>query len=660
MHDNENTLRDWARKLESGAADEPTLQLARELQEQRPVAPAPPVEFRNNLRRQLLNSYDEKPGFDWSAIWRFAASGALLLLLGFAVFTMWSSLSQSTAVTTAADPNPIQIERPTAVPAATLPVLNRAVVEGTGDVGLTLRDAPGGNVLATLPDGTAVTLLGDVQDVDGTQWQAVDTPSGSGWAAAAFLAPTLPDEVTADEDPGLDWQLGDDIELEGIERTAVYQDGDYYLPGDTLDVTLSWRALDAPTADYTIFLHVLDEDGNLVAQRDAEPANGSRPTSGWAAGEQIADIHSLALPEGLPAGDYTLVIGMYDTATGEQLASSEGTSLRVGSVTILDAEPPAVAAAIDAEDDAWIESIHLAPRTSAEAPLLYDLSVGYTLRSAADAQMTLHLAEPDWEAVTEGRAPIDRVGEAVPIDANGRSTAFSITVNPAELEAILTTTAPVPVIIIDRGDRSSQAITVTNLPAALFALDDPVLPPQAASVLELAEPVINGRVNVLPLASVAGSDASTLNVPLFTELQNVASADVLVRVTDAASGELLGSEVLSVAAGRSYQIVPVILDSVVSPEDVNVTATFLLPDPTATPTTTAVPPTQTPPPAPSQPDPTATPQPADPPDDGSIPTRTPKPPADPPQSEPEATAVPPTPAVQATRTVKPPPTPASG
>lgn len=644
-NDSEDT-RAWARKLEAGLTDEPTLQLARRLQENRPPAAVPPVAFQNGLRRSLLNRYGADPGFPWPAAWRFAASAALLLLLGFAILMMWNSLARPTAVGSTTDPQPVPVERATnasstAGSAATQPAFSRAVITGRGR-GLPLLATPGGDIVATLPEGTAVTLLGEVQEQDGMRWQAVETANGSGWVDAAFLSPLLPDELTGDDESGLEWQLGGEIELQGFERTAVHPDGDYYLPGDTLRVQLDWRALALPAGDYVVFLHVLDAAGNLVAQSDAPPAGGTHPTSGWTAGEQVTDAQSLALPDDLAPGDYTLVVGMVDAASGRRLASADGTSLQLGTLTVL-GDATAVATAGDI-DEAWIEAVTVAPRPSADAPLAVEVTVGYALRSQPEAQLKLHLAHPDWMAVTEGRAPIDGVSEFVPIRSGGPAVSFAFTVDPAELASIVGTAAPVPVILIDRGGGDQQAVTVTHLPAALFALDDVLLPPVAGSVAELAEPVIEGRAEALPLTQVANRDTAVVNVPLFYELRNVARAEVEIRVTDPVNGELLAIRALTVPAGRGYQIVALPLNRPARAADLSAVARFMLPPPTPTPTAVFVQPTATP--AQDGTVPERTPTPLPPPD----PSPTPAPP-DPPQ---QPTSLPPT-AVPPTRTPLPPP-----
>jgi hypothetical protein len=94
----------------------------------------------------------------------------------------------------------------------------------------------------------------------------------------------------------------------------VYRIGSRTLqPGGTLDLTLVWRAANGPTADHwKVFTHLLDGDSHVVAQRDAEPADNLRPTTGWKRGEQIEDNYGIAIPDNLPAGTYTLEIGMYD------------------------------------------------------------------------------------------------------------------------------------------------------------------------------------------------------------------------------------------------------------------------------------------------------------------------------------------------------------
>jgi hypothetical protein len=83
-------------------------------------------------------------------------------------------------------------------------------------------------------------------------------------------------------------------------------------PGDVIQARLVWSA-ESPTArPYKVFLHLLDDAGSPVAQRDDEPSGGSRPTTTWQPGEVIVDNHGIILPPEMPPGEYALRLGLYD------------------------------------------------------------------------------------------------------------------------------------------------------------------------------------------------------------------------------------------------------------------------------------------------------------------------------------------------------------
>ena len=84
-------------------------------------------------------------------------------------------------------------------------------------------------------------------------------------------------------------------------------------------VDLYWRAATPPAVDYTIFVHLYDAAGRLVASHDGPPFYGYLPSSGWPAGEVVPDRHDFDLPPDLAPGAYRLAVGMYDPANGERL-----------------------------------------------------------------------------------------------------------------------------------------------------------------------------------------------------------------------------------------------------------------------------------------------------------------------------------------------------
>ncbi|MEA3340198.1 MAG: hypothetical protein U9R15_09545 [Chloroflexota bacterium] len=93
-------------------------------------------------------------------------------------------------------------------------------------------------------------------------------------------------------------------------------------PGTFLTVTLVWRAEAETHTSYNVFLHLTGPDGALAAQSDGVPANWSRPTTGWLPGEFVVDTHTLTLPDDLPAGEYTILAGLYAPG-GERIAASD-------------------------------------------------------------------------------------------------------------------------------------------------------------------------------------------------------------------------------------------------------------------------------------------------------------------------------------------------
>ena len=96
-------------------------------------------------------------------------------------------------------------------------------------------------------------------------------------------------------------------------------------------LTLFWQA-NAPLSErYTVFAHVLDEEGQLVAQQDGEPVGGSRPTSTWSQDEVIVDRIGILVPESVARGEYQVVVGMYRPDTGERLPVMDEGGISTGS-----------------------------------------------------------------------------------------------------------------------------------------------------------------------------------------------------------------------------------------------------------------------------------------------------------------------------------------
>lgn len=106
-------------------------------------------------------------------------------------------------------------------------------------------------------------------------------------------------------------------------------------PGEPLCVALTWSAAKRPSADYTVFAHLLAPNGQLVAQSDLSPGNGFAPTTGWSPGQEIVDRHGLIIPLSVAPGRYGLSIGLYDgSARRLQRTDSPGDSVWLTQVEI--------------------------------------------------------------------------------------------------------------------------------------------------------------------------------------------------------------------------------------------------------------------------------------------------------------------------------------
>ena len=140
--------------------------------------------------------------------------------------------------------------------------------------------------------------------------------------AAAFDAaatPDLPLGYPVVEPPishPLDVNLGGLIRLEGYDLNAP----EPLQPGDTVRLTLYWRALQEINLSYKVFIQSYYGDGVMVAQQDGYPVCGGRGTWLWDPGEQITDVHLLTIRPDAPDGLYPLYTGLYIEETLERLS----------------------------------------------------------------------------------------------------------------------------------------------------------------------------------------------------------------------------------------------------------------------------------------------------------------------------------------------------
>lgn len=133
------------------------------------------------------------------------------------------------------------------------------------------------------------------QDVRESRLGAVDN-----MATVAWIKVPQPPPAPLNDPAPLDAVFADSFALTGMQAARL-DDG-------TVQVTLAWESrVQRPAIDATIFIHVLDRDGNLVTQSDIRPAY---PTFIWDRGERVHTVHALPVGDADPAG-LRLVAGMY-------------------------------------------------------------------------------------------------------------------------------------------------------------------------------------------------------------------------------------------------------------------------------------------------------------------------------------------------------------
>jgi uncharacterized membrane protein len=120
----------------------------------------------------------------------------------------------------------------------------------------------------------------------------------------------------------VDYRFGEAIHLVGYDLPATR-----LRAGESVPITLYWRADRAIEKSHTVFVHIRGEQFNpkqnnpLWGQVDRAP---SPPTNAWLPNEIVPDAYRVPIDASAPAGEYKIEIGLYDAATGARLAVEGG------------------------------------------------------------------------------------------------------------------------------------------------------------------------------------------------------------------------------------------------------------------------------------------------------------------------------------------------
>ena len=183
--------------------------------------------------------------------------------------------------------------------------------------------------LRTAPDGlwrTRHTLNAPVALGDAAYWVELQLVSGErvhGWG----LLPKLWLGRVNVQDRAHRYNLPGDIQPIGATFADSAQQPVATLSGyktlscnsEEIALALYWQAHATADRSYRVFVHLIDENNQLLAQHDGVPGSGDLPTTVWVEGEIIEDIHVLTLPAE-PSRDARLLIGLYTEETGRLVA----------------------------------------------------------------------------------------------------------------------------------------------------------------------------------------------------------------------------------------------------------------------------------------------------------------------------------------------------
>lgn len=144
----------------------------------------------------------------------------------------------------------------------------------------------------------------------------------------AFAPPRPLDEaeIAAVPNPvSVDFSLGTGDTAPTVARLLGYRIVPKEIrPGDTVEVTLYWKALARTREPQIVFVHLMSDVGTIIAQRDTYPGLGRYPTTAWNPGVAFVDTYRVPIPDSAYAPDSGYVqVGLY-SSQGPRLTTGDG------------------------------------------------------------------------------------------------------------------------------------------------------------------------------------------------------------------------------------------------------------------------------------------------------------------------------------------------
>jgi hypothetical protein len=160
----------------------------------------------------------------------------------------------------------------------------------------------------------------------------VDPATGNKSAPATLTQVQVVRRPTSFVPPAMQFQVMPATEFGTHAKLIGY---DVLRDGATLQLELTWQILQTLLPPHRIFVHLLDANGQVIAQSDSEPTTelGRAPTGSWLPGEYLTTQHTLTLPPATQT-PFTLQTGLYLPATGARLPATVEGAITGDSATI--------------------------------------------------------------------------------------------------------------------------------------------------------------------------------------------------------------------------------------------------------------------------------------------------------------------------------------
>jgi hypothetical protein len=127
-------------------------------------------------------------------------------------------------------------------------------------------------------------------------------------------------EVTPAVSPTAPWLFGKTLAL--TQARIVNEPR----AGGVVEMQLDWQSQARTPNAYTVFVHIVDSAGDQVGGKDAPPLDGFAATNLLLPGQAFTDTISIPLDAALPAGEYSVRLGLYD-ANGRLPVAREGATV---------------------------------------------------------------------------------------------------------------------------------------------------------------------------------------------------------------------------------------------------------------------------------------------------------------------------------------------